>query len=308
MRRLGPGVLLVFLLASAMSLSAREPRSESLSGKQAMQHVEALLRLGDRAPGSRGHRWAQQYIVRQLRLAYADEIEEVDFVAQTPDGVRAMKNIIGKIPGRSSEIVVLAGHYDTLKKSGFVGANDGGSSAALLLELARVLGYSQPNPLTVWVVFFDGEEAFFEQWSARNGLFGSRYQASVWQREGVLERIKAVIVLDMIGDKELTLRRDLNSTPWLNDLVWQVAQEKGYGDYFLDGSITVLDDHEPFIRAGVPAIDLIDFEYGPGHRYWHTAEDTVDKLSARSFEIVGDVVLETVARLGQRWPSSTSKP
>jgi len=296
---------LAVLLFTAVA-SAGERNRPVVSGRRAMDHVKVLVERGNRAPGSPAHRWTQGYIVRQLRLAYA-EVEEVDFVAQTPRGVVAMKNIIGKIPGRSADVVVVAGHYDTLGTEGFVGANDGGSSTALLLELARVLGLQQPNPVEVWVVFFDGEEAI-EQWSDRDGIYGSRYQASLWGRNGVLKRIKAVVVVDMIGDKDLGLLRDLNSTPWLVDLVWQIAQEKGYGPHFLEQMGGITDDHVPFVQAGVPAVDLIDFDYGPANRYWHTAEDTVDKLSSRSFEIVGQVVLETIARLGQRWPTKTSQP
>jgi len=297
-------VLVVLLLGGVAP--AHEPNRPVLSGRRALNHVKVLVERGNRAPGSPAHRWTQAYIIRELRLAYA-EVEEVDFVAQTPRGLLPMKNIIGKIPGRSSDIVVVAGHYDTLGMEGFVGANDGGSSTALLLELARVLGLQQPNPVEVWLVFFDGEEAI-ERWSDRDGIYGSRYQASVWGRNGVLKRIKAVLVVDMIGDKDLGLLRDLNSTPWLVDLVWQVAEEKGYDSHFLPQAGEIVDDHVPFVRAGVPAVDLIDFDYGPGNRYWHTPEDTVDKLSPRSFEIVGQVVLETIARLGQRWPTKTNEP
>ncbi len=265
-----------------------------------MEHVRNLVRFGERWPGSAGHSWAQEYIIRYLRLAYT-EIEEVDFVTRTPRGMVAMKNLIGKIPGDSSDIVVLAGHYDTWRQEGFLGANDGGSSTALLLELARVLGLQQPNPATIWVVFFDGEEAF-RQYSDTDGLYGSRYQISAWRRSGVLERIKAVIVVDMIGDKDLALRRDLNSTPWLTDLVWRVAREKGYEEHFLSATTAVQDDHVPFVEAGVPAVDLIDLDYGPDNRYWHTRRDRVDKLSPQSFTIVGEVVLEVTDRLSQRWP------
>lgn len=300
--RLRLAVFLAVLLLFAGPLAAREANRPVLSGRRAFKHVRTLVERGNRAPGSAGHRWTQGYIVRQLRLAYA-EVEEVDFATQTPRGLRPMKNIIGKIRGRSSDLVVLAGHYDTLDREGFVGANDAGSSTGLLLELARVLGLKQPNPVEVWVVFFDGEEAM-EKWGTRDGLYGSRYQVSAWERAGVLERIKAVIVVDMIADKDLRLRRDLNSTPWLTDLVWQVAGEKGYGAHFLEETVAIEDDHVPFVRAGVPAVDLIDFDYGPGNRYWHTPQDTLDKLSPRSLEIVGRVVLETVARLGQRWPGS----
>ncbi len=274
-----------------------------VSGQKALEHVRNLVNVGgERWPGSAGHRWTQRYIIRHLRLAYA-EVEEVDFVAQTPGGAVAMKNIIGKFPGESSDIIVLAGHYDTVRRDGFVGANDGGSSTALLLELARVLGRTQPGPAAIWVVFFDGEEAF-RQWSETDGIYGSRYQVSAWQRAGELERVKAVIVVDMIGDRDLTLRRESNSTAWLTDLVWRVAREKGYQEHFLDDRLAIEDDHLPFLRAGVPAVDLIDLEYGPENRYWHTREDTPDKLDPRSFEVVGEVVLEVVRRLSQRWPGN----
>lgn len=298
--RAGAALLLLFVCPTA--LLAEAAAQKGVNGKQAMEHVRALVQAGPRVPGSRGHKQAQGYILRQLRLARV-EVEEVDFVAQTPKGTVAMKNIIGKIPGRSSEIIVLAGHYETLNREGFLGANDGGSSAALLLELVRVLGRTQPNAGTVWVVFFDGEEAF-QQWSERDGLYGSRHQADAWQRSGLLSRLKAVVVVDMIGDRDLNIRLDSNSTWWLNELVLQVARENGTAAHFSKEERAVWDDHVPFVRAGVPAVDLIDFDYGPENRYWHTAEDTVDKLSPRSFEIVGEVVLALVARLSERWPTA----
>ena len=302
MRRLAGVVLLLLSLAGAASAEESEARNV-FSGRRALEHVRALTQAGSRAPGTQGHAWAQAYIIRHLRLAYAAEIEEVDFAALTPRGTVPMKNIIGKFPGRGEDIIVLAGHYDTFSREGFVGANDAGSSTALLLELARVLGRQPLNEATIWVTFFDGEEAF-EQWGPRDGIYGSRYQADVWQRDGTLGRIKAVIVADMVGDKDLAIRRDQNSTPWLADLIWEIAEEKGYAAHFLQESIAVEDDHAPFLRLGVPAVDLIDFEYGPANRYWHTAEDTLDKLGARSLEIVGEVVLEAVSRLSPRWPES----
>ncbi|MFQ5776609.1 MAG: M28 family peptidase [Terriglobia bacterium] len=275
-----------------------------MKGERALRHVRELVQFGARTPGSEGHRQAQDYILRHLRRTGA-KVEEVDFTAHTPSGRVPMKNIVGKFSGRSSEIIVVAGHYDTKRLDGFLGANDGGSSAALLLELARVLGRSEANAVPVWVVFFDGEEAF-RQWSAQDGLYGSRHQASAWKRASVVQRLKAVIVVDMIGDKDLTLRRDWNSTGWLTDLVWEVARARGYAAHFLDEQIAVEDDHLPFVRAGVPAVDLIDLEYGPQNSFWHTPADTVEKLSSRSFEVVGDVVLETVRRLGARWPGQAS--
>ncbi|MGH9863616.1 MAG: M28 family peptidase [Candidatus Acidiferrales bacterium] len=280
---------------------AEQPSPPRVNGQRALEHVRALVKAGPRVPGSPGHRAAQDYILKELRQAGA-QVEEVDFVADTPLGKRPMKNILGKMAGRSADLIVVSGHYDTLVQEGFLGANDGGSSAALLLELARVLARGQRAATEVWVVFFDGEEAF-RRWSPTDGLYGSRYQASIWQRDGVLSRIKALINVDMIGDKNLALKRDSNSTAWLTDLIWKVAQEKGFETHFVEGAMAVEDDHMPFIRAGVAAVDLIDFDYGPQNRYWHTPQDTPDKLSPRSLETVGEVVLETVRRLGQRWPS-----
>lgn len=296
--------LIVVLLASG-PCRTEPPKAQTLSGDRALQHAKALVALGSRAPGSGAHRKAEAYIVQQLRLAKA-EVEEVDFVATTPRGPIAMKNIIGKFPGQSSEIVVVAGHYDTLFQKGFVGANDGASSTALLLELARAFGLKRSPPAGLWVVFFDGEEAV-QQWSDVDGLYGSRHQVGMWEREGLLPRIKGVIVVDMIGDKNLSLRQDLNSTPWLTDLVWGVARKEGYGAHFTDETTAVVDDHVPFVEAGVPAVDLIDFDYGPGNRYWHTPQDTLDKLSAESLTIVGTVVLAAVERLSERWPGSPSE-
>lgn len=289
--------LLVLLPATA---AAGESLHPPFSGERALKHVQALVRLGPRPPSSSGIQQARAYIHRELRRSSID-VEEVTFVASTPRSSLAMTNLVAKIPGKSADIVVLAGHYDTLEPRlvpGFVGANDGGSSTGLLLELARVLA-ERKNELTIWIVFFDGEEAL-ERWSPSDGLYGSRYLAYRWKREGILTRIRAFILLDMVGDRELGLRRELNSTPWLVDLVWEAARELGHSAHFLDEVTAVEDDHLPFARAGVPAVDLIDFQYGPANRYWHSRADTLDKLSARSLHVVGEVVLEAVRRLEER--------
>ena len=272
----------------------------SVDGRRAMTHVRELVQFGPRTPGSSAHRSAQNYIRRELQILGV-EVERIGFQADTPRGTVAMTNLIGKIPGGSEELVVIGGHYDTVQLPGFVGANDGGSSAALLLELARVLT-KRENRQTTWLAFFDGEEAF-EEWSERDGLYGSRYQLARWREQRVLPRIRAVIIVDMIGDRDLTIRRESSSTPWLVDLLWQVAAEKGYGKQFQSETIATTDDHTPFLLAGVPAANLIDFDYGPGNRYWHTPQDSPDKLAPRSFVIVGDVVLGVLDRLGPRWPT-----
>lgn len=299
--RLLPGFLSL-LLGVGVAAAGGPP---SFSGKRAYAHVRALVAFGPRAPGSQGIQKARAYLRRELRQAGVD-VEEVKFVAQTPRGAVSMTNLVAKIAGKHTDIVVLGGHYDTVdtrRIPNFVGANDGGSSAAVLLELARVLA-ARRNELSIWVVFFDGEEAL-RQYSARDGFYGSRYLAERWRQQGILPRIRAFILLDMIGDRDLRLPRELNSTPWLRDLVWRAARDLGHAAHFSNQTLVLEDDHLPFLRAGVPAVDLVDFDYGPGNRYWHTSQDTLDKLSARSFEVIGEVVLETLRRLEQRSPPAT---
>jgi Zn-dependent M28 family amino/carboxypeptidase len=208
-----------------------------------------------------------------------------------------MTNLIAKLPGARPQVVIVAGHYETKRFEDFpfVGANDGGSSAAFLLELARVLT-QRKNELTFWLVFFDGEEAF-EQFTATDGLYGSRHLVARLTANGELSRVEAMILVDMIGDAKLNICRDYNSTPWLTDLVFRSARRLGYGRYFSDEQRAYEDDHVPFVNAGVSAVDLLDFDYGPNNSYWHTPQDTVDKCSPTSFTIVGRVVLATLEEL-----------
>jgi Zn-dependent M28 family amino/carboxypeptidase len=208
-----------------------------------------------------------------------------------------MRNIIARFPGNSGRAIAVTGHYDTkvFRDFRFVGANDAGSSTGFLLELARVLA-GAPRKDDVYLVWFDGEEAFGE-WSATDGLYGSRHLAARWAADGTARRLKALINVDMIGDRDLAIAKDSLSSPVIGRLVWQVASDLGYGRHFLNQGTAVEDDHIPFARLGVPALDLIDFDYGPDNSWWHTEEDTMDKLSASSFQVVGDVVLETIRRL-----------
>jgi len=213
-------------------------------------------------------------------------------------------NVIGELSGRRGDVILLGGHYDTklFPTFRFVGANDGGSSTGLLLELARSLTHA-PREFTYWIGFFDGEEARRE-WSARDGTYGSRHMVAELRRTGQLGRLKAVVVVDMIGDKRLNIRREPSSTPWLTDLIWGSARRLEYRAHFPDEVLAVEDDHSPFLRAGVPATLLIDFDYGP---YWHTAEDTLDKLSPRSLQIVGEVLLDALPAL-EAWLARPGPP
>lgn len=261
-------------------------------GRRAFEHVRRLVEMGPRPVGSRAHRRARDYIIKHLRRLKIT-VERDDFTAQTPLGPRSMTNIIGQLPGRSEGVILIASHYDTklFDDFPFVGANDGGSSTGVLLEIARVLAHRpvEDRP-TVWFVFFDGEEALV-RWSTNDSKYGSRHLAKKWHAAGVLGRVRALILLDMIGDKELDIKRDALSTRSLVEIIWRTAARMGYEDYFLSERTFVDDDHEPFLRLGVPAVDIIDFHYGPSNRYWHTAEDTLDKIDPESLKIVGDVVI-----------------
>ena len=205
-----------------------------------------------------------------------------------------MANVVAALDGRRPDVIMLAGHYDTkwFRDVRFVGANDGGSSAALLIELARRLA-ARPREYTYWVVWFDGEEAR-EAWSATDSLYGSRFMARELARRAALPR--ALVVADMIGDRELGIRREALSTEWLTDIIWAAAARRGEGVHFLPDALTVEDDHVPFLRAGVPSALLIDFDFPP----WHTPEDTLDKVSARSLGIVGNVLLDALPAIEER--------
>jgi Zn-dependent M28 family amino/carboxypeptidase len=270
------------------------------SGARALEHARQAVELGPRPPGSPALARLQGQIARKLRLAGC-EVHEENFQAKTPAGLVAMKNILCRLKGSvGGRAIVVSGHYDTKPMPGvaFVGANDAGSSTGLLLELAASLK-GVPRKRDLWIVFFDGEEAF-ANWSATDSLYGSRHQAGVWAASGFLRQIDALINVDMIGDRDLNLLKDANSSPELVSLVWSVARDLGYSKHFETSATAIEDDHIPFRRLGVPAIDLIDFEYGPLNRYWHSERDTMDKLSAASLETVGKVVVENVRRLDAR--------
>jgi Zn-dependent M28 family amino/carboxypeptidase len=275
-------------------LRAAEP--PSFSGARAFDDLKHLVSFGPRPSGSPALTRAREWLISELRSAGA-QVEEDSFVASTPIGPISMTNLIAKFPGSSRETVMVAGHYDTklFDDFRFVGANDGGSSAALLVELARVLA-GRRHALNYWLVFFDGEEAV-RNWSATDSVYGSRHLVEKLSASRELSRIRALILVDMIGDAQLQIPRDEGSTPWLNDLVFSVAQHLGYGKVFAGSQGPVADDHVPFVNAGVSAVDLIDFDYGPNNIYWHTAQDTPEHCSPQSLAIVGRVVAASLDEL-----------
>ncbi len=261
-------------------------------GQKAYEHVARLVSFGPRPPASDGIRRAQDYIREQLK-GFGCSVEEDDFHADTPIGSVAMKNLVAKIPGTSPGVVLLTSHYDTKGVPNFVGANDGGSSTGMMLEMARQL-CGHKRALTMWIAFFDGEEAFGE-WSSTNGTYGSRQMAAKLAASGEIKRVKAMMLSDLIGDRHLRIKRESSSTRWLTDLVWSTAARLGYQDIFVSEETAIEDDHLPFLHRGVPAVDVIDLEIP----YWH-ADDTLDKIGARSLAVVGHVFLASLAELERK--------
>ncbi len=282
-------ILILLLVCGAL------PAAE-FSGTSALEFTRKAVSFGPRIPGSAANRQLRDYIRSKLE-EFGCEVSLDSFTASTPRGNVRMANIIGHFRGASAGAVVVSGHYDTkwLPDIRFVGANDAGSSTGFLLELGRVLAGTVPRH-DIYLVFFDGEEAY-GTWSDTDGIYGSRHLAHKWAADGTLSRIRALINIDMIGDADLGILREYYSTRSLMNLIWSTASELGYGKYFLSRRGAVEDDHMPFLRLGVTAVDLIDFNYGPGNSYWHTAQDTMDKLDARSFEAVGTVVVEVLRRV-----------
>lgn len=285
--------------ASAQAAAAA-PSAPRLNGERAMKFTREVVAFGARPVGSPAHAKLENYLRSQLS-GFALETDA--FTASTPLGARPMCNYIVRLPGTRPGAIVLAGHYDTKLMPGFVGANDGGSSTGLLLALAHELKSQLKNGkldgYSVWLVWLDGEEAF-RDWTESDSIYGSRHLAEKWQADGTLKSIKALLLVDMIGDADLDVLQDLNSTPWLEQLVFQAAQRLGYQSHFFAFRTAIEDDHMPFQKRGVAVADLIDFNYGYNNAFWHTREDTIDKLSPRSLEIVGSVVLETIRLLNQR--------
>jgi glutaminyl-peptide cyclotransferase len=278
-----------------------------IDADRAFEHVRKQVEFGPRPAGSAELARTREYITGELK-SYGLNVVLDEWTAKTPVGERRMANITAELPGQSSEVIVLGSHYDTklYKKFRFVGANDAASSTATLMEMARALAASGQKPqMTYRFVFFDGEEAFCEEWEdcqnpdGPDNTYGSRHYVEQLRERKELGRVRAMILLDMIGYKNLRLGRDEDmSTRWLIDEVWQTAAELGYGRIFVDEIEGVGgDDHEPFLKAGIKSLDIIQLST---YEYWHTPEDTLDKISPESLKIVGDVVLAALPRIEQR--------
>ena len=278
----------------AAALLAFPLRASDFNGARSLEDTRHAVAFGPRPPGSAALRSLRASVEGQLRALHFRVSEDV-FIARTPDGPIEMRNIIATLPGTSGRALVVSGHYDTKKQPGFVGANDGGSSTGFLLELARAVAARHWSSDIV-LVWFDGEEAY-GKWSDTDSVYGSRHLAERWSHDGTLARVRALINVDMIGDRNLDIVKETNSSPELLQTVWKIAYESGYGRYFTNSEDAIDDDHMPFRERGVNAIDLIDFDYGSSNSWWHTSADTIDKLSEHSFQVVGDVVMRTLETL-----------
>ena len=284
---------------ASSSLPARfDP--DHVDGERALEEVRALVALGLRDAGTPGARRAAEHIRARLE-AVGVEARIESFEDDTPQGRWTFHNVVGRLPGRGAGLLILGSHFDTKAgmPEGFEGANDSGSSTGLLIELARVLRAAPRVPPEIQFVFFDGEECVVE-YGPRDGLHGSRYYARHLVKSGRARDVRAVLVLDMVGDRDLTITLPRHQTPALLQHLLAAAREEGIRDRFTLWPTSILDDHVPFLEAGMPAALLIDFEYGsaPGlNDYWHTAEDTLDKLSAESLRRIGRVTLRWLNRL-----------
>jgi len=289
------------------------PVVTAFNGERAMDHVRKQIEFGPRPPDTPPLLKTRAYISDQLK-SYGLNVSVDEFNAVTPQGEKKMANIIGEIPGETKTLILITSHYDTkfYKDMYFVGANDPASSVATLLEIGRVLGGAKEKPKATYrLVFFDGEEAFCEGWddcgkeNNPDNTYGSRHYVSQLRAHNELENTYAMILLDMMGYRDLELGRDPTSIRWLQDIIWETGRELGYGKVFVERQEGVGgDDHEPFLQAGVDAVDLIQLSSYP---HWHKADDTIDKVSPQSMKIVGDTVLASLPKIVERHKKQQEK-
>ncbi len=282
-------------LAAGLLAASLFGQTHTFSGSEALSLTGRAVAFGPRPDGSPAIVKLRAWIRQQL-ASRGCEVSSDAFTAQTPDGPLPMENIVAKFPGKSGRAIAITGHYDTKKLAGFVGANDGGSSTGFLLELAAVL-QKRPRTDDIYLVFFDGEEAV-RDWSETDSVYGSRHLAAKWTADGTNRRLKALINVDMIGDKNIRILWDGNSVASVREMFWNTADTLGYSEYFPREGGPIEDDHMPFILEGVRAIDVINFV--SQNTFWHTPKDTMDKLSARAFQVVGDVTVKAIGVLEEQ--------
>ena len=302
------GVLLALAFTYGLDTASAQTSSR-VSGATVYTVTKQYLAVAPkRWVGSPGHAKAVEFIKSHFAAEIAKGTFETDsFSASTPAGLLPMQNLIVHYPGKTDGVIVIGSHYETnypLRDINFVGANDGAATTALLIELGAYLRAHPPAGSSVWLVFFDGEEAI-QSWSAADSLYGSRHLAAKWSSDGTLRKIKAFLLADMVGDKDLNIDRDANSTPWLLDLLPIAAKSSGHSSSIFKNSTQVEDDHLPFVKRGIPSLDIIDLDYGPPTAehpeggFHHTELDTIDKVSARSLQTAADLFLAMLPLIDQ---------
>jgi glutaminyl-peptide cyclotransferase len=309
-----PGSCLLLALTLAFTLPAlsQKPTSSGVSGQAVYALTQQLLDVAPkRYNGSPGHLAAEKFIADHFKPEAAKgTFEKDEFTVNTPAGPQTMRNYIVRFPGKRDGIIVLASHYETnypLRNIHFIGANDGACTSALLIAIGQYLRAHPPQGYSVWLVFDDGEEAV-QDWNypkQTDHTYGTRHLAAKWYSDGTDRRIKAFIVADMIGDKDLDILQEQGSTPWLRDLLRKAAANTHHSSSISKDQGTEEDDHQPFLERGVPSLDVIDMNYGPHtvsspDGYHHTAEDTIDKISPQSLQISADIFLELIRLINQR--------
>ena len=291
---------LVTLALSAACLNAAQSTAK-FDGNRAFEDTRRLVGIGTRVAGTPGAAAARAYITKELQ-AGGIKVEEQPFQATTPLGSVNLVNLRATLPAaggeKSTGRIVIGGHYDTklFKDFQFVGANDGGSSAAFLIELGRALK-TRANRMPIELLFLDGEEAVVD-WAGTDHTYGSRHYVEAARQAGALKDIRAFVLVDMIGDRELVIKREANSTPALTDAIWGAAQKLNRHE-FVNETTPIEDDHLEFLAAGVPSVDIIDLEYftRSGEVAWHSKYDTMDNVAAGSLQAVGDVLLAALPAL-----------
>ncbi len=290
--------------AVSVGVAAPAPQKPAtFDSARAWNHLRQMVAIGPRESGSPGLAKTRAYITKEI-ASYGLTVEEQKWTANTPAGPIEMVNLIVRLPGKRTDRLLITGHYDTKRSKDFtfVGASDAGSSAAMLIELARVMK-DQPREFTYEFVWLDGEEAVCWDWyecgkpGAPDNTYGSRYYVAAGRKDGTLKTAKAMVLLDMVGDRDLRIKRESKSTRWLTDLVWAAARRVGHAASFPDEEAgEIEDDHVPFLEAGVPSVDIIDLDYV----HWHKATDNLDNVSERSLKIVGEVVVAALPDIEKR--------
>ena len=287
------------VIALAEACSAQVASAPKFDGARAFADLKAMVEIGPRPAGSPAIEKTRDYIRKELAAAGL-KTEDQAFDAQTPTGTVHMVNLRATLPGQAQDRgrIVIGGHYDTklFKDIAFVGASDAASSAAFLLELARALK-GRPNPLPIELLFLDGEEAVVD-WNHPSGTdhtYGSRYYAQQLKKAGTAKDVRAFILVDMIGDRDLNIRREQNSTPWLTDVIWSTAKKLNRPE-FVNDPWPIEDDHQEFLDVGIESVDLIDLDYPA----WHKASDDLAHVSEKSLQAVGDVVVAALPLIETR--------